>query len=186
MLVLFHYIPMLGNVIAFQDYQPFLGFAQSQWVGLENFSVVFNGDPQFLNALYNTLLLTLIQALFVFPVPILLALLLNSLISERLKRLVQGVLYLPHFLPWVVVVALMQQLLGNAGLVKLLLLRHGLPTFHIVGNAHLIKAVITSQVIWKTPGGERLSSWPHSPGSIPICTRLPRPTGPAGCDSCGI
>ena len=163
-LLLFHYIPMLGNVIAFQDYQPFLGFSQSPWVGLQNFSIIVNGDPEFLNALYNTLLLTLIQTVFVFPVPILLALLLNSLISERLKRLVQGILYLPHFLSWVVVVALMQQLLGNAGLVNLLLMRHGLPTLHIVGNAHIFKAVITSQVIWKDTG------W----GTIIFLAALPR------------
>lgn len=163
-LLLFHYIPMLGNVISFQDYQPFLGFSQSPWVGLENFSVIFNGDPQFLNALFNTLILTLIQVVFVFPVPIMLALLLNSLLSERLKRLVQGVLYLPHFLSWVVVVALMQQLLGNAGLVNLFLMRHGLPTFHLVGNAHLFKAVITSQVIWKDTG------W----GTIIFLAALPR------------
>ncbi|MFC7586562.1 hypothetical protein ACFQYP_24575 [Nonomuraea antimicrobica] len=78
-IVLFHYVPMLGNVIAFKDYQPFLGIWEAPWVGLRNFLVLFNGDPLFLNALVNTLVISLVQIVFVFPVPIALALLLNSL-----------------------------------------------------------------------------------------------------------
>ena len=76
--------------------------------------MIFNGDPEFLNALKNTLLITLVQMVFVFPAPIVLALLLNSLLSERIKRIVQSVLYLPHFLSWVIVIAIFQQMLGGS------------------------------------------------------------------------
>jgi putative aldouronate transport system permease protein len=151
-LLLFQYIPLLGNVIAFKDYQPFLGISNSPWVGLRNFDVIFNGDPAFLSALRNTLLITVLQVLFVFPAPIALALLLNSLASDRLKRIVQSILYLPHFLSWVIVVAIFQQMLGNAGLLNNTLRTHHAHTFNIISNAHLFKALLTSQVMWKDTG----------------------------------
>jgi putative aldouronate transport system permease protein len=151
-LLVFHYLPLLGNVIAFMDYQPFLGFSMSPWVGFDNFSIIFNGDPQFLSALKNTLILTLLQVVFVFPAPIALALLLNSLAHESIKRIVQSILYLPHFLSWVIVVALFQQTLGNAGLLNTYLRSKGMGELHIIGNPDLFKALLTSQVIWKDTG----------------------------------
>ncbi|MFD4566995.1 ABC transporter permease [Streptomyces sp. NPDC058467] len=151
-LLLFHYIPLLGNVIAFQDYQPYIGILHSPWNGLDNFDVLFNGDDQFVHALINTLELTLIQVVFVFPAPILLALALNSLVSERTKKWVQNVLYLPHFLSWVVVVALFQQLLGNTGVLNLTLQAHDMGTWNIIGNPELFKSLLTSQVIWRDTG----------------------------------
>lgn len=151
-MLLFHYIPLLGNVIAFQDYQPYIGILHSPWSGLDNFDVLFNGDQQFLRALVNTLQLTLIQVVFVFPAPILLALALNSLVSERVKKWVQNVLYLPHFLSWVVVVSLFQQMLGNDGMLNLFLSAHDMGSWNIIGNPETFKALLTSQVIWKDTG----------------------------------
>ncbi|QIQ01914.1 ABC transporter permease [Streptomyces liangshanensis] len=151
-LLLFQYVPLLGNVIAFQDYQPFTGIMHSRWSGFDNFKILFDGDPAFLHALVNTLELTLIQVVFVFPLPILLALLLNSLVSERIKRIVQNVLYLPHFLSWVVVVAIFQQMLGNGGLLNVFLQAHEWGTWNIIGNPDLFKELLTSQVIWKDTG----------------------------------
>lgn len=151
-LVLFQYVPLLGNVIAFQDYQPFLGITEAPFVGLQNFSFLWGGDPTFYNALLNTLILTIIQTVLVFPVPLVLALLLNSVTGDRLKRLLQSILYMPHFLSWVIVVALFQQMLGNAGMLDTLLIQHGLPQFHIIGVPSLFRALITSQAIWKDAG----------------------------------
>ncbi|GHJ42625.1 sugar ABC transporter permease [Streptomyces sp. TS71-3] len=150
--LLFHYVPLLGNVIAFQDYQPFVGIMHSRWSGFDNFRILFDGDPAFLHALVNTLELTLIQVVFVFPAPILLALALNSLVSERIKRSIQNILYLPHFLSWVVVVAVFQQMLGNGGLLNVFLQAHQLGEWSIIGNPDLFKQVLTSQVIWKDTG----------------------------------
>ncbi|WP_030904952.1 ABC transporter permease [Streptomyces sp. NRRL F-5126] len=152
LLLLFQYVPLLGNVIAFQDYQPFTGIMHSRWAGLDNFDIIFNGDPAFLHALVNTLELTVIQVVFVFPLPILLALLLNSLVSDRVKRTIQNVLYLPHFLSWVVVVAVFQQMLGNGGLLNVFLQAHAMGTWNIIGNPELFKTLLTSQVIWKDTG----------------------------------
>jgi putative aldouronate transport system permease protein len=151
-LLLFQYVPLLGNIIAFENYEPYLGIRRSQWSGLANFSVIFDGNPAFVGALKNTLIITLLQVFFVFPVPIALALLLNSLLSERLKRMVQSVLYLPHFLSWVVVVAIFQEMFGDSGLLDDWLRSHGHATISIIGNAGLFKEMIAAQVIWKDAG----------------------------------
>lgn len=151
-ILLFNYVPLLGNVIAFLDYQPWEGILGSSWAGLTNFSIIVNGDPQFLNALANTMVIFGLQILLVFPAPIALALLLNSLMSDRIKGFVQSVVYLPHFMSWVIVVAIFQELLGNAGLFNDALRSHGLWTFNLIGNASLFKELITLQVIWKETG----------------------------------
>ncbi|MFB6722033.1 ABC transporter permease [Kribbella sp. NPDC056345] len=152
LIIAFHYVPLLGNVIAFKDYQPFLGIGGSDWVGWSNFAVIFNGDPAFLRALKNTLILTGLQSVFVFPAPILLALMLNSLFSERIKRIAQSILYLPHFMSWVIVVALFQQMLGGSGLLNNYLRAHDLGTLNIIGNSELFHVLLTSQIIWKDTG----------------------------------
>jgi putative aldouronate transport system permease protein len=152
LIIAFHYVPLLGNVIAFKDYQPFLGISGSDWAGWANFGVIFNGDPAFLRALKNTLILTSLQSIFVFPAPILLALLLNSLFSERIKRIAQSILYLPHFMSWVIVVALFQQMLGGSGLLNNYLRSHDLATINIIGNSELFHVLLTSQIIWKDTG----------------------------------
>ncbi|UQN29254.1 ABC transporter permease [Brachybacterium kimchii] len=152
LLIGFQYFPLLGNVIAFQDFQPYLGTDESLWNGLDNFRILVTGDPAFLNALRNTLVLTLIQSVMIFPVPIVLALMVNSLMSEKLRQGVMSVLYLPHFLSWVIVVAVFQQMLGGSGMVNNLLRSNGLPTFDVIGNADLFKVLLTSQVIWKDTG----------------------------------
>jgi putative aldouronate transport system permease protein len=151
-LLVYHYYPLLGNVIAFKDYRPYRGVWGSDWVGLENFEVIYTGDPAFLNALTNTLILTVLQAVLVFPAPIILALLLNSLLSEKIKRVIQSILYLPHFLSWVVVVALFQQLLGGSGLLNTFLRSHDLDAVSIIGNGELFRSLLLGQVIWKDTG----------------------------------
>lgn len=151
-LLAFQYYPLLGNVIAFKHYLPFLGIWESEWVGWQNFEVIVNGDHQFLTALTNTLIITLVQVLVVFPIPIALAVALTSLASERIKRVVQSVLYLPHFLSWVIVVGIFQQFLGGSGMLNNFLRSNGYDTFQIIGNADLFIPLLTSQLIWKDAG----------------------------------
>ena len=149
--LLFDYLPMLGNVIAFQDYVPFIGFADSEWVGLANFERMFT-DAAFWRASWNTVVISLLQLIFFFPVPIALALLLHSLTRDVVRRFVQSVIYLPHFLSWVIVVALFQQVLGSTGLVNGLLGDAGLHTVQVLGNPDMFKPLVVLQVIWKDAG----------------------------------
>jgi putative aldouronate transport system permease protein len=148
--VVFRYVPFLGNVIAFQDYSPFVGF-NSPWVGLDNFAKLFT-DPDLFIALNNTLAISLLQLIFFFPAPIVLALLLNSMVSESAKRFMQSVLYLPHFISWVIIIALWQQLFGGAGFLNQFLRESGYQTINIMSNAAFFKALVVLELIWKETG----------------------------------
>ncbi|MBW8802502.1 MAG: sugar ABC transporter permease [Catenulisporales bacterium] len=115
--VLFRYLPMIGNVIAFRRYVPGGSLFGERWVGLRYFRM-FIQDPAFWHVFTNTLLLGGLTLLFTFPLPIVLALLLNEVRAAKLKRFVQSVSYLPHFLSIVVVAGLIMQLLAVNGAVN--------------------------------------------------------------------
>jgi putative aldouronate transport system permease protein len=149
--LLFRYVPFLGNVIAFQEYSPFLGFFDSPWVGLDNFRKLLT-DPDVGTAIQNTLFISLLQLIFFFPAPIAMALLLNGMLNERAKRFMQSVLYLPHFLSWVIIIALWQQMFGGAGLLNQYLREVGAPTLNIMANAAFFKPLVVLQLIWKETG----------------------------------
>lgn len=149
--VVFAYVPLLGNIAAFQDYSPFLGFSQSPWIGFDNFTRVL-ADPDVLHALTNTLELSLIQIVFAFPAPIALALLLNSIVAPAIRRWLQSIVYLPHFISWVIVISIWQQALGGAGPVAGLLAQLGFHDTNLMSNPDLFPALVTSQVIWKDSG----------------------------------
>jgi putative aldouronate transport system permease protein len=149
--VVFAYVPMLGNVVAFQDFSPFRGFSGSPWVGMDNFVTIFN-DPEVTRALRNTLIIALLQLVFAFPAPIALALLLDSLMSNRVKRMVQTVVYLPHFLSWVIIISVWQQVLGGGGLVANILNTWGATGFDAMSNADTFKILVVAQAIWKDVG----------------------------------
>lgn len=151
LLLLFVYIPLLGNVIAFLDYQPYIPIAQSQWVGFANFQALFT-DPAFWNAVANTLLITVIQLVLFFPVPIMLALLVHSLAWPWLRSMTQSILYLPHFLSWVIVVGFFQQSLGSAGIINRWLADLNLGAISVMTEPGTFKLLVSAQVIWKDAG----------------------------------
>lgn len=148
--VVFRYLPLLGNIIAFQDYSPFLGF-HSPWVGLANFRRLFT-DPDVGVAMKNTLEISILQLLFFFPVPIILALMLNGMMSEPAKRVMQSILYLPHFISWVIIIALWQQIFGGAGFINQFLRNGGHETINIMTNPGFFKPLVVLQLIWKETG----------------------------------
>jgi putative aldouronate transport system permease protein len=149
--LVFAYVPMLGNVVAFQEYTPFRGIEGSPWVGFANFTAIW-ADPEVLMALRNTLIIAVLQLAFAFPAPIALALLLNSLLSDRVRRMVQTVVYLPYFLSWVIVISVWQQVLGGGGLVAGLLDGWGMTGFDAMTNADTFKILVVLQGIWKDCG----------------------------------
>jgi putative aldouronate transport system permease protein len=149
--LVFNYVPMLGSVMAFQDYDVYAGFFGSAWVGIQNFVQLFD-DPNFWSAIDNTLSLSAIQLVLYFPIPIVLALLLNSVMSGRLRSFVQSIVYLPHFFSWVLVVSVFQQMFGGAGLLNTMLRQHDLSPVNIMTNPGFFKFLVTSQVVWKEAG----------------------------------
>jgi len=149
--VLFHYLPLLGYIIAFEDYLPFLGFFDSPFVGFANFQAMFT-DAAFWQAFWNTIIISVLQIVFYFPAPICLALLLHGVISTRVRRIIQSVVYLPHFISWVIVVSLWQQVLGGSGIFVHTLRDLGLPAINVMTEPGLFKSLVVAQVIWKETG----------------------------------
>jgi putative aldouronate transport system permease protein len=112
MVLVFKYAPMFGLTLAFKDYKIAKGFWGSEWVGFEVFMDLF-AKPDFIRAIRNTLLLNVLDLLFSFTAPIVLALLLNEIKGVKFKRVNQTLLYLPHFLSWVIIGAIAYQLLAE-------------------------------------------------------------------------
>ncbi|MEO6083940.1 MAG: ABC transporter permease subunit [Umezawaea sp.] len=151
LLVVFNYIPLFGLLTAFQDYNPLVGVWNSEWVGLDQFEALFS-DSLFWGALRNTLYLSFVQLVLFFPIPIALALLLNSMLSERLRNFIQSIVYLPHFFSWVLAITIFQQMLGGAGVVNHFLRGQDMSTWDIMTNADTFALLVTSQAIWKEAG----------------------------------
>ncbi|MFD3656425.1 ABC transporter permease [Streptomyces sp. 24-1644] len=157
LLVVFAYIPLAGNVVAFQEYDPYVAdnafqaILQSPWVGLDQFQQMVN-DRLFWAALRNTLAIFLIQLTLFFPVPILLALFINSFVRPRVRAVAQAILYLPHFFSWVLVVTVFQQMFGGAGLISQTLRDHGHDGIDLMTDPGLFKFLITFEMIWKDAG----------------------------------
>lgn len=149
--IIFKYFPMYGILIAFQDYNPFAGVMKSEWVGFDHFIRLFT-DPDFFMILRNALVLSLL-GICLFPAPILLALLLNELRSELYKRMVQTVIYLPHFVSWVIVVSLTYIFLSSEiGLVNKLLTALSGDKINFLFENQYFYPLIMSQDLWRNIG----------------------------------
>lgn len=151
LVIAFNYLPMFGAVTAFQYYNYITGFLASPPAGWGNFQTLFN-DPSFWHALQNTFVLSLVQLVLYFPVPIALAIMLNSVLDSRVRSFVQAITYLPHFFGWVIVVALFQQVLGGAGLMNHFLRDQGLSPWDIMTDPATFKYLVAAQAVWKEAG----------------------------------
>ena len=123
----------------------------SPWVGLDNFQRIF-ADSAFWDALQNTLVLFILQLVLYFPIPIMLALLINSVVRPQVRAVRRPILYLPHFFSWVLVIAVFQQMFGGAGLLSQLLREHGYNGLDIMTNPDTFKFLVTAQSVWKDAG----------------------------------
>lgn len=152
LLILFNYVPLLGNVVAFQDYDVYgAGITGSPYVGLDNFQRLFQ-DHRFWEVLVNTLVIFTTQLVLFFPLPIVMALLIHSLMSSRVRAWVQAIVYLPHFFSWVLVITVFQQMLGGAGLIAQWLRQHGYEGFDLMTDPGFFKFLVTAQLVWKDAG----------------------------------
>lgn len=155
--LLFNIVPMYGIMLAFKDYDmfaassPFLSILKSPWVGLKHFQKLFS-RPEFLNALRNTLLISVQKILFGFPVPIIFAILLNELRSIKLQKSLQTLVYLPHFLSWAVVAGIFVSLLGSTGMVNSILTSLGLKSVSFLMDNRTFPGGLITTDIWKEFG----------------------------------
>ncbi len=150
-LILFRFIPISGSIIAFKDYQIFRGVFASPWVGFKHFERLFQYDA-FYRVLKNTLLLALYNTIFFFPVPILLAIAINEVPNILIKRSIQTVLYIPHFLSWVIVAGLFMQILGQRGIVNLALTALGYKPILFVQKEAFFRPIVVLAGIWRDMG----------------------------------
>jgi putative aldouronate transport system permease protein len=150
--IIFRYAPMWGLAIAFKDYSPFKGLMGSPWVGFKHFIDLFTYD-YFYTLLRNTLVINFMSLILYFPVPIILALLLNEIRHDVFKRVNQSIIYLPHFLSWVVVAGLTFFMLStDVGAINKLLNSWFGDTFAFLSNDNLFWLIVTFQSIWKDAG----------------------------------
>ncbi len=151
--IMFRYIPMGGLIIAFKEYSPFKGIWASPWVGLEQFRKFF-GTADFTRLLYNTLGISLLQLFLYFPAPIILSLFLNEVRHSGYKRVVQTLVYVPHFVSWVIVASLTYQLFNVTDGVMNVIYKaiSGGQTFDILSQASTFWGLIVGQDIWRETG----------------------------------
>jgi putative aldouronate transport system permease protein len=150
--IIFKYLPMFGIIIAFQDYQPYLGILKSEWVGFEHFRDFFT-NPDFFKLLRNTLLISLYNLVFSFPLPIVLALLLNEVKNSAFKRTVQTMVYVPHFISWVVVASITYVLLTTeGGVINEILFRLTGNKIAFLTDPKWFRPLIVMQTVWKETG----------------------------------
>ena len=151
LLAIFHYTPMYGVIIAFQNYNPGLGFSDSPWVGLKNFEFLFN-LPTFKFLIRNTLVLATSKIVTLQICAVILALLLNEIRSIQFKRVINIILYLPYFLSWVVLGGILLDILSSNGLVGQALKRIDVQSFMFLGRAQMFPFTIVVTNLWKEVG----------------------------------
>ncbi|MEW9550586.1 ABC transporter permease [Nonomuraea sp. NPDC050783] len=147
----FRYLPMIGNVIAFRRYEPGGSLFGESWVGLR-YVKMFLGDPTFWNVFTNTLILGGLTLLFTFPLPIVLALLLNEVRNRKVKRFLQSVSYLPHFLSMVIVAGIVMQIVAVDGPVNQLVKALGGEPTAFIQKPEWFRTIFVSSEVWQTVG----------------------------------
>nr|WP_317987059.1 ABC transporter permease subunit [Sutcliffiella rhizosphaerae] len=150
--IIYKYVPMWGIVIAFQDYSVFAGIQGSEWVGFKHFERMFQSE-EFYRIFSNTLLISLYKLFWGFPAPIIVALMLNELRNMMYKRTVQTIIYMPHFLSWVIVGGIMMNLLGpSTGIVNTFIQFLGFEPIYFIADDSWFRTVLVTSDLWKSVG----------------------------------
>lgn len=152
-LTIYTVIPFFGNVIAFQDYKPILGFLKSEWVGLDNFEYMFK-LPDTFNIFRNTLVIAIGKLTFNLLMSVFFAILLNEVRSKLFKKTIQTIVFLPHFLSWVVLAMIFKDLLDGSGIINKALLAMGIIKEPIIflGSNSWFQGIMIATDVWKEFG----------------------------------
>ncbi len=150
-LVMFRFIPLAGSLIAFQDYQILKGFWASPWVGLKHFRYLFQ-YPDFYKIFRNTLVLGVYTLVFTFPLPIIIALMMNEFQNKNYKGFVQTAIYIPYFFSWVIIAGFAEEMLGMNGIVNRILSASGKEPVIFLQYQQYFRSIVTGATIYRESG----------------------------------
>ena len=170
--IIFCYVPMGGLVMAFQDYKPWLGITGSQFVGMDNFRQIFEFKESY-QAIINTLIIAVSKIILGLIVPIIMALLLNEVHNIGLKKGIQTLVYLPHFLSWVTVAGMLRDILGTDGIVNMVLQKFGIDPIFFLGEAGMFRQIVVDQSLYEAAEMDGANRWKQTwhitlPGIMPM------------------
>lgn len=148
---IFSYMPIYGIIMAFQDFNPGLGFFRSPWVGLENFRLIFQ-QQQFTKTIYNTLFISTFKIALGTFTSVVFALLLNEVDSTFFKRLFQTIVYIPNFISWVIMAGILLNILATDGFINTMLGTFGIRPVQFISNQNIFPWTIIITDVWKTFG----------------------------------
>nr|WP_244139065.1 ABC transporter permease subunit [Ruthenibacterium lactatiformans] len=150
--ILFKYVPMWGVLISFKDFKPFIGFMDSDWVGLKHY-VNFFSNPDAWRIIRNTLFLGVYSLVWCFPFPIIFALALNEVTRTRFKKFVQTISYMPHFLSAVVVCGMLVSFLSPIrGIINTVINLFGGESVNFLSNPAYFRTIYVASEVWQTLG----------------------------------
>jgi len=149
--IVFKYLPMWGILIAFQDFNAYLGFLGSPWVGFKQFTDFFT-SPDFGRLFANTLIISFYNLIFGFPAPVIMALMLNEIRKQWYKRTIQTLVYIPHFISWVIIASLTYTLFNSQGVVNKYLITMGKEAVPFLTSEKTFRPMVIGQTIWKETG----------------------------------
>ncbi|OAS15064.1 ABC transporter permease [Paenibacillus oryzisoli] len=150
-LIIFRYAPIYGVLMAFQDYNIFEGINGSEWVGLDVFKFIFEQNS-FYRALKNTLILNFLDLIAGFPAPIILAILLNEIRHVRFKKVTQTILYLPHFLSWVIIGGMVYLMFSSGGMANSVLSSIGIGNIEFLSQKTNWLIMYLAIGVWQSAG----------------------------------
>ena len=152
LILVFHYVPMFGIVMAFQNFKPAKGFFGSKWVGMENF-IYMAKLPNMSSVLFNTVFIAVMKIIVGMVVPIFVALMLNEIGSKKFKRTVQTVVYFPHFLSWVILGGVLMDVLSpSSGIVNDIIRLFGGTPIYFLGDKNWFPYTMVITAVWKNFG----------------------------------
>lgn len=150
--LLFLYKPMYGLQIAFKDFSLFKGVDASPWVGLEHFKSLFDSD-MFLRAIKNTFIISFLNLMIGFPMPIILALMFNEIVQGKFRKTVQTIVYLPHFISLVIIAGIVINIFSpSTGVVNLLLMKLGFEPIYFLTQPEWFRPIFIGSGIWQEAG----------------------------------
>lgn len=149
-LAIFEFLPLFGIVIGFQDFKLSKGVFGSKWIGLDNFKYIFTMYPNFWRIVKNTVQIALLKLCFGFTAPIIVALMINEVRNHTYKRTIQTLVYIPHFVSWVILAGVLRTMLDpNNGLFNYLIQIFGGKPIYFLGNNSTFRAVLVISDVWK-------------------------------------